>query len=153
MNGKLAQQVASSGDQALIYVVIAVGGALILVLASLLWYFIRARMLAKDRRDELLEKRLSSGAEAMQRVGQEVTSLQKQLNDYRKEYYETVSKLLEKSEFREYKRDHEKVHATLEALVTQMGNSLGQITGNLENQSDLMKELRQDVKSVLQSHH
>jgi len=146
MGTKMAQQVANSGDVALIYVVIAVSAGIIVVLTTLVWFFIRARMSARDRREELLEKRLSSGAEAMQRISQEVVSLQKQLNDYRKEYYETVSKLMEKSEFREYKRDHEKSHEML-------NNIMGQITKTGEHQERMIEEVRSDLKTLLQNAH
>jgi uncharacterized protein HemX len=84
----------------------SVAGVLILGLCSVLWWFIRDRMKTRERKEDLLERRLSSGAQTMQSIATEVKNIQtmqikqaadyvlrRDFNGYRKEQEEKLEKL------------------------------------------------------------
>jgi Tfp pilus assembly protein PilN len=84
----------------------SVAGVLILGLCSILWWFIRDRMKTRERKEDLLERRLSSGAQTMQSIATEVKNIQtmqikqaadyvlrQDFNGYRKEQEEKLEKL------------------------------------------------------------
>lgn len=86
---------------------LAVSGAIIAVLLALVAWFAKARVKGRQRYEELLEKRLSSGADTMHKLNISVEQL------YTK-FVEAMGELLPTKAFDAYRKEHHQEHDRLD---------------------------------------
>ncbi len=63
-------------SNAVLVFVLSVAGVLIAGLFMLLWWFVRDRMRQRDKKEDLLDKRLGAGSETMQRMTSRIEQMQ-----------------------------------------------------------------------------
>jgi len=85
---------------------LAVAGALILILLSIIAWFARSRVKARERYEELLEKRLQAGTQTM-------GALKSEISDMQSRFLVEFAKVVTEAKFDSYCHGHEVVHAEL----------------------------------------
>jgi len=93
--------------------ILSVSGALIVGLAVLLWWFIRERMAQREKKEDLLDKRLGAGSETMQRMTARIEQMQgAQLSQFATVVHqEKFDGYLE-----EHKVDHKEIDNRIDAI-------------------------------------
>lgn len=118
---------ATSGGDALMVFSLAVAGALIALLLGLVAWFTKDRVNSRKRYEELLEKRLSAGADTMQNLKVAVEKIQTK-------FVEAIGALLSEEKFDGYCKEHRAEHDRLEERIAILRESHA--------------ELKQDIRAV-----
>ena len=100
-------------SNAVLIFVLSLAGALISALCFLLWYFIRERMKQRDKKEDLLDKRLSSGSETMQRMTARIEQMQNN-------QVEQFAKVVPQATFENYCNAHKEDHKQLDDRVEEL---------------------------------
>ena len=93
--------------------VLSIAGALIAALGTILWWFIRERMKAREQKEDTLERRLSSGSETMQRITTRIEALQNN-------QVEQFAKVVPQATFENYCATHKEDHKELDKRVHEL---------------------------------
>ncbi len=100
-------------SNAVLYFVLGIAGVLITALFGLLWWFIRDRMRQKEKKENLLDKRLSSGSETMQRMTSRIEQMQNN-------QVEQLAKVVGRDTFDSYCDEHKEDHRALDETVGEL---------------------------------
>lgn len=98
---------ATTGGTPLLIFSLAVAGIVIVLLLALVVWFAKSRIKARQQYEATLEKRLSSGASTMQTMKLSIEQLQTK-------FVESMHKLLDRNDFKDYVRDHSDDHDKLD---------------------------------------
>ena len=119
-------------------------GATILLLLAIVAWLIKDRLRKSEKKDDLLEKRLSAGSETMHQIT--VT-----LKDLQAAQVNASATLLSLTQFDEYRREHGKTHSNLDEQIKRICASQDdlhleikgvgdRIEGKIEAMSDLLSK-------------
>lgn len=125
-SGGVVSAAASGGNELLVFA-LAVAGAILLLLLGLVGWFAKDRVNSRKRYEELLEKRLSAGADTMQNLKVAVEKIQTK-------FVEAMGALLSEEKFDSYCREHRAEHDRLEERIAILRESHA--------------ELKQDIRAV-----
>lgn len=100
-------------SNAVLTFVLAIAGTLIFALSALLWWFIRDRMKQRGKKEDLLDKRLASGSETMQRMTSRIEQMQNN-------QVEQFAKVVPQEIFEKYCVAHKEDHIVLDRRVEQL---------------------------------
>lgn len=103
---------------------LSVAGVLIVGLCSVLWWFVRDRMKARERKEDLLERRLSSGAQTMQSISSEIKNIQTM-------QVQQAADFVRKQDFNGYKKEHDDQHKALDKKLDAMRAGQGELKSAL----------------------
>jgi chromosome segregation ATPase len=103
---QIAQVAAEAGTPVLVFSLVITGTIIALLLALVAW-FAKARVKSRQRYEELMERRLSSGANTMHNLNISVEQLQTK-------FVEAIGKLLERKDFAAYCQEHSREHDRLD---------------------------------------
>lgn len=118
---------AASGGQPMLIFALAVAGAIVVLLLGIVGWFARDRVQSRKRYEELLEKRLSAGADTMQNLKIAVEQIQTK-------FVEAIGKLLSEEKFYAYTKEHRSDHERLDERISALRESHA--------------ELKQDIRAV-----
>lgn len=105
----IVKAAANGGPQLLIFS-LSVASVVIVVLIGVLVWFVKDRVKARRRYEELLEKRLASGSATMQNLKLSVEQLQTK-------FIEHLGTMLKRSDFNDYRKEHNREHDRLDDKV------------------------------------
>lgn len=96
-------------NEVLIFV-LGISGVLITALAVLLWWFIRERMRQREKKEDLLDKRLGSGSETMQRMTARIEQMQNN-------QMEQFARVVPQEDFEDYCTEHKEDHKIIDNRI------------------------------------
>jgi predicted nuclease with TOPRIM domain len=125
---------ATTGGTPLLIFSLAAAGLIITVLMGLVIWFVKDRVKSRRQYEDLLEKRLSSGAETMQNLKLSVEQLQTK-------FVEHLGALLKREDFNSYTREHDREHNRLDDKVADVRERYGKLAERLESSVKSMSRM------------
>ena len=120
---------------------LAVSGAVILALGSILWWYVRDRMRAREKSAELLEKRLSAGSETMQRIAAQLDAIQSRQVLAATEYVRA-------DVFREYTDKQDKVISAIQSQMAEQREVLAGMAKRIDTGIETMTGLLARIVTI-----
>lgn len=121
--------------------VLGIAGVLVLVLGSVLWWFIRDHMRAREKREDLLEKRLSSGSETMQRITAQLDTIQTR-------QVQQAAEFLRVDTFKKYCEKQDKVIDEVQTQMQEQGQILAGMAKRIDTGIETMTNLLARVVTI-----
>lgn len=121
--------------------ILGIAGVVLLVLGSVLWWFIRDHMRAREKREDLLEKRLSSGSETMQRIAAQLDNIQTRQVAQAAEFVRVDT-------FEEYCTKQDKVIYTVQEQMREQGQILAGMARRIDTGIETMTNLLARIVTI-----
>ena len=139
----VVQAAVDSGPATLIFT-LTVAGIIISVLLGVVIYFVRERVKSRQRYEEVLEKRLSSGSETMQQLKVDLEKLHSVFIEY-------FARVVSEIDFKEYKREHKEEHCKLEKEIDGVRTSFYELKEGLTSIDQKMDAKFESLNNIMKT--